>query len=69
MSLTLTPHLFDQSGVIQPLYLNILLGIYMFSYIFLVCILILFFSMFMDNFNTTLTFKATLGMAIKFRLR
>jgi len=62
-------YFFDQGSNIQPLYLNVLLGVYMFSYIFLVCVLILFFSMVIDGFSATLTFKHTLAVITKFRLR
>lgn len=54
---------------IQPMYLNIALGVYMFSYIFLVYVLVLFFSMFVDNFCTTLGFKTMLTYALRYRTR
>ncbi len=56
-------------GVFQPLHLNIILALYMYSYILLVCTLVLFFSVFMDNFLTSLGFKVVLNLAIRLRIR
>jgi hypothetical protein len=53
----------------QPFYLNIILGVYMISYISLVGVVVLFFSMFIESFNTSLAFKVILVNTVRFRLR
>lgn len=53
----------------QPVYLNIILAVYMFSYVLLVCAIILFFSFLVDNFLLSLGFKVVLGLTVRYRLR
>jgi hypothetical protein len=53
----------------QPVYLNIILAVYMFSYVLLVCAIILLFSFLIDNFLLSLGFKVVLGLTVRYRLR
>jgi hypothetical protein len=53
----------------QPFYLNIILAIYMYSYVTLVGALTLFFSMFLETQIPSLSFKLILNLVIRYRLR
>lgn len=53
----------------QPLYLNVILAVYMFSYVLLVCAVILLLSFVVDSFLLSLGFKAVLSLVVRYRLR
>lgn len=54
---------------LQPLYANAVFAVYMYSYILLVCAMILFFSMLHESSLGSLSFKVTLNVISRYRLR
>jgi hypothetical protein len=69
MSLNFLPTTLNAGGELQTFSASILLAVYMYSYIFLVCLVVFFFSTMYESSLASFSFKVVLGSVVRHRLR